>query len=70
MPAKADECVTVRLPAGVKDQLRAATGQPVSRYLRLLAMATLEQRKAQRRPTAYEDAQTAVAAVDPQELKE
>ena len=69
MAAKADECVTVRLPAGVKDQLRAATGQPVSRYLRMLAMATLEQRRAQRKPSALAEAREAVANFDPKQAE-
>jgi len=45
----ADQCVTVRLPQGVADELRARTGRPISTLLRLMAVELLnrERSKAQ-----------------------
>lgn len=42
----ADETVTVRLPAGVAQRLKAASGQPFSRLVRYMCMALLEQYEA------------------------
>lgn len=39
----ADETVTVRLPAGLANRLRAASGQPFSRLVRYMCIALLEQ---------------------------
>lgn len=35
----ADEMVSVRLPKGLKQQIKAATGQPLSRLVRILLLA-------------------------------
>lgn len=42
----ADETVTVRLPKGVANRLKAASGQPFSRLVRYMCMALLEQYEA------------------------
>lgn len=39
---RADETVTVRLPKGTADKLRAATGQPFSRLVRWTMLALLD----------------------------
>lgn len=39
----ADETVTVRLPKGVAQRLKAASGQPFSRLVRYMCIALLEQ---------------------------
>lgn len=43
-----DQCVTVRLPHGIRDELVAATGQPFSRIVRFMVMALLERKRAER----------------------
>jgi len=49
MPAaNADQCVTVRLPRGVADELRAATNTPISRLLRAMAMELLKRERQKR----------------------
>jgi len=45
----ADDTVTIRVPKGTADKLRAATGQPFSRLMRWIAMALLEQYTAEGR---------------------
>lgn len=47
-PARADHCVTVRLPTGVAAELKAATGMPISQLLRLMAMEVLKRERAKR----------------------
>lgn len=44
-PDRADETVTVRMPKGTADQIRAATGQPFSRIVRWTMLALLERYK-------------------------
>lgn len=39
--ANADETVTVRVPKGTADKVRAATGQPFSRVVRWMVIALL-----------------------------
>ena len=51
MPAKVEECCSVRLPVGVKAELVAATGQPFSRIVRFMCMNLLEQKRAERART-------------------
>lgn len=43
----ADETVTVRVPKGVPDRVRAATGQSFSRVVRWTVMALLERYEAE-----------------------
>lgn len=42
MAQQADETVTVRLPLGTADKVRAATGQPFSRVVRWMVTALLD----------------------------
>lgn len=59
-----DECVSVRLPAGMKDQLRAASGMPISKFFRTMGAAFLAQRKAQRKPSALAEINEAVEQIN------
>lgn len=47
--ARADETVTVRLPLGTADKIRAATGQPFSRLVRWTMLALLEKHAGEQR---------------------
>jgi hypothetical protein len=47
-PNNADQCVTVRLPHGARDELVAATGQPFSRIVRFMVMELLSRKRAER----------------------
>lgn len=40
--SKSDETVTIRLPRGMANKIRARTGQPVSRLARVLLSAYLQ----------------------------
>lgn len=39
---RADETVTVRLPYGTADKMRAASGQPFSKLIRFMCLSYLE----------------------------
>lgn len=43
----ADQTVTVRLPAGMRDRVVAATGQPFSRIVRFICTQIVQQREAE-----------------------
>jgi len=47
--SNADETVTVRVPKGTADKVRAATGQPFSRVVRWMVMQVLEKHAAEGR---------------------
>lgn len=64
MSANVDECVTVRLAPGVKEQIRAASGMPVSKFFRMMASAYLATRREQRKPTATEEVMTAAQNIN------
>lgn len=64
MPDNADETVTVRLPKGTADKLRAATGQPFSRLVRFLVIALLEKKAAEGASARLDAAQDAAAVVN------
>lgn len=55
----ADETVTVRMPAGTADKLRAITGQPFSRLVRFTMLALLD--KYQREGRAGDNAKAEIA---------
>jgi hypothetical protein len=44
-----EEVISVRMPKGAADELRAATGQPFSRLARWVLMALLEKKRAELR---------------------
>lgn len=46
--SNADQCCTVRLPHGVRDQLVAATGQNFSTIVRFMCLELLKREKAKR----------------------
>jgi len=47
---KADETVTVRMPKGTADRIRAATGQPFSSLVRYIMLALLDRYESQHIP--------------------
>lgn len=49
MPEGAGRTISVRMPAGAVEELRAATGQPFSRLVRFVMMAYLERLRIERR---------------------
>lgn len=66
--AKADETVTVRVPKGVPDRLRAATGQKFSTLVRWTIMALLDKYEAENRHTLTSEAQELGSAVRDMEI--
>lgn len=46
--ANSDQCHTVRLPRGVRDELTAATGQSFSTLVRFMCMELLKRKRAER----------------------
>lgn len=57
---KAEDVVSIRLPKGMKDELRAATGQKVSTLTRWVLTALLEKRRAERRDRELANGQNEV----------
>jgi hypothetical protein len=47
-----DQCHTVRLPSGMRDELVAATGQPFSTIVRYMCMELVKRRRAERQAAA------------------
>lgn len=62
---KADETVTIRMPAGTADKLRAATGQPFSTLMRWTALALLEKHTGENRMAETRSAIVEAVREDP-----
>lgn len=59
---KAEKTVSIRMPAGAVDELRAATGQKFSTLARWVLMALLEKKRSER-ASALSDGQSEVKAI-------
>lgn len=62
MGQKAERVISVRMPAGAVEELRAATGQPFSTLARWVLMALLEKKRAER-ANAVSDGQLEVRGI-------
>lgn len=62
MSKSAGRTISIRMPEGSVEALRAATGTPFSTLVRFIMLAYLERLKAERRMTAGQEQRDRVAA--------
>lgn len=55
MPRPAGRTISIRVPDGVPEEIRAATGLPFSTFVRLITMAALERYRGDRRAAERKD---------------